>query len=80
MNIPVFKSLAKPMTWGGVPRSIFIMIILATLISVVLFQSIKGVLPIMAVYAIILFLCKYDPKIFTILYNNLNLKTHYFKG
>ena len=68
MIVPVFKSLSKPMTWGGVPRNIFILIILASLISVVIFQSIKGVLPILAVYMIVLALCKYDPKIFTILY------------
>ena len=54
MIVPVFKRLSKPMTWGGVPRNIFILIILAS--------------------------CKYDPKIFTILYKNLNLKTHYFEG
>lgn len=48
MFVPVFKSLSKPMTWGGVPRNIFILIILASLISVVIFQSIKGVLPILA--------------------------------
>lgn len=80
MIVPVFKSLSKPMTWGGVPRNIFILIILASLISVVIFQSIKGVLPILAVYMIVLALCKYDPKIFSILYKNLNLKTHYFEG
>lgn len=80
MTIPVFKSLAKPMTWGGVPRNVFIMIIMAALISIVIFQSIKGVLPILAVYAIILSLCRYDPKIFSILYKNLHLKTHYFEG
>lgn len=80
MQVPVFKSLAKPMTWGGIPRTVFIVIIIMALFSVVIFQSIKGVLPILAGYVIILSLCRYDPKIFSILYKNLCLKTHYFKG
>lgn len=77
MTINTYKSLYKPMTWGGIPRVLFILIVLFSIISIILFKSIRGVLPIAAIYGIILLAVRVDYYIFNILFENLRYKDAY---
>lgn len=78
MEIPTFKSLYKPMTWGGIPRTAFLLIIMFGMLSVVAFKSLRAILPIAAVYLLMLTLVRIDYKILEILKENLGHKDSYF--
>lgn len=78
MEIPTFKSLYKPMTWGGIPRTAFILIIMCGMFSIVAFKSLRAILPIAAVYLLLLALVRIDYKILEILKENLGHKDSYF--
>jgi type IV secretory pathway VirB3-like protein len=78
VEIPTFKSLYKPMTWGGIPRTAFLLIIMFGMLSVVAFKSLRAILPIAAVYLLMLTLVRIDYKILEILKENLGHKDSYF--
>ena len=78
MEIPTYKSLFKPMLWGGVPRNMMIFIILLSMLSIILLQSWRGILPIIALYALLVLLMRIDYKILPILQENLKYKDAYF--
>lgn len=78
MNVNTYKSLYKPLLWGGIPREYFILIALFSILSVMVFQSLKACLPILAIYGIMVLLNRIDAKILTILKENLAFKHIYF--
>lgn len=78
MDIPTYKSLCKPMTWCGIPRNIMLIIVFLGLLSIVLFQSIRGIIPIIVLYLILLALMRVDYKILSILQENMKLKDVYY--
>lgn len=77
-NIPIFKSLTKIVTWGGIPRGTFILLVVLGFFSVIIFKNIKALIPIAAIYFITLFMFHLDNQIFGILKRNLKLRSHYF--
>lgn len=77
-NIPIFNSLTKVMCWCGIPRNMFIFLVLTGIILAAFLHSIHALIPIMAIYFIILALFRIDHQIFGILCRNLALKSHYF--
>ena len=66
------------MTWGGIPRTAFLLIIMFGMLSVVAFKSLRAILPIAAVYLLMLTLVRIDYKILAILKENLGHKDSYF--
>lgn len=78
MTVNTYKSINKTQTWGGLPRTYFIGIVIASMLSVTTFHSFRGLVPIMAVYAILAFLTNRDEKIIPILIENLKFKSSYF--
>lgn len=78
MKVPTYKSLYRPLTWGGIPRNAFILIIFGSMMSVMIFKNIKACLPLLLIYLIMLALIKVDAKILDILRRNLRLKDAYF--
>lgn len=77
-NVPIFKSLTKIVTWGGIPRGTFIILVVLGFFAVIVFKNLKALLPIVAVYFIYLTMFRIDSRIFEILRRNLRLKSHYF--
>lgn len=77
-NIPIFKSLTKIMTWGGIPRGTFIILVILGFFAVIIFKNLKALLPIVAVYFAVLAMFNIDNQIFGILRRNLRLRSHYF--
>lgn len=66
------------MTWCGIPRNIMLIIVFLGLLSIVLFQSIRGIIPIIVLYLILLALMRVDYKILSILQENMKLKDVYY--
>lgn len=78
MQVPVFKSLAKPVYWCGLPRSVFFSIILLTIVAFFFFKTIYVAVPVIIIYFVLRLLVREDRRIFDILVENFHLKSHYF--
>lgn len=78
MQVPVFKSLAKPVYWSGLPRPIFFAIFISALILFFVFGSIYVAIPITLVYMFFKLLVREDRRIFDILAESFKTKGHYY--
>ena len=78
MRAHVFKSLSCPVYWGGLPRNVFICILMLSILMVFVFRSLKALIPLFFVYSFLLFLVKNDHRIFGILKESLKFKSHYY--
>lgn len=78
MYAKVFKSLCKPVFWGGLPRDVFISILLIGIFSFVILHSIKVFIPLFFIYIFLLSIVRIDHRIFGIIKDSLRLKSHYY--
>lgn len=78
MEVNTYKSLYKPLLWGGINREYFILIFLASIGSVMLFKTFRALLPIIAIYSILVIINRIDTKLISILKENLKFKNVYF--
>ena len=67
------RSLTKPMTWGGLPRNVFLLFVVISILIFILLRNTIGVAII--INGIVWFGCKYattkDPQFFDILWNHI---------
>lgn len=78
MRAKVFKSLTKPVYWGGLPRELFIALFMFGLLCLMIFHSLKAIFPLFILYAFLVGIVKIDHRIFSILNEAFRLKSHYF--
>lgn len=78
MDIPVFRSLSKRVTWGGLPRVYFIFLVMLGLASVFFLKSLNALVPVVFIYFVLVALYRNDSYIFEIMLRNLKSKSHYF--
>lgn len=77
-RIPVYKSLYKPMLWGGLPRTIFIAFLIFEMAFLVVFRNQSVVLAGLCIYFVLLAITRYDTHFFRILMQSFKLKDAYF--
>lgn len=77
MIVQTSRSLHKVITWGGIPRVFFVPIVLLAVTAIVVFQTPRAVLPVMALYLILMAIVKIDPKIVSIVRENNKYKDVY---
>lgn len=78
MQVPVFRSIAKPIYWGGLPRSVLICMILFTGVGFFFFRSLYVVVPTTLLYYALKLVVREDRRIFSILRQNFRLKSYYY--
>lgn len=78
LDIPVFKGLYKPLYWGGLPRGLFIALAALTAFAVIVFKSPYAVIPVAAVYAVCIVICRIDQHLLSIIIDNWKMKDAYF--
>ncbi len=78
MEINTYKSLYKPLLWGGVKREYFILIFLSSIGSIMLFKTFRAILPIIAIYSLLVIINRIDVNLIPILKENLKFKNIYF--
>ena len=78
MRAKVFKSLTKPVFWGGLPRELFIFLFMFGLLSIMIFHSLTALFPLFIIYAFLAGIAKIDHRIFSILRESFRFKSHYF--
>ena len=78
MEVNTYKSLYKPLLWGGINREHFILIFLSAIASIMLFKTFRAIFPIIAIYTILVIINRIDTKLITILQENLKFKNVYF--
>lgn len=78
MNVPVFKSLGKPVYWCGLPRTLFFMFIIVTVGAFLIFRTLYITIPITLLYFTFRLLVREDRRIFAILRESMKIKGHYF--
>lgn len=77
MDVKVFKSLYKPLTWGGIPRVSFISIVVVTILIATFHLNFNTVLVPLFLYGVIWKITKLDPKYPRIIYENSKYKDVY---
>lgn len=78
MHAKVFKSLSKPVFWGGLPRDMFIVIFMFGLFTLILFHTIKALAPLFIIYLFLVGVARIDHRIFGILRESIKIKSHYY--
>lgn len=78
MQAPVFKSLAKPVYWCGVPRMAFFAIIIMSGIMFLFFKTIYIVIPVTFLFFLLRLLVREDRRIFAVIQESIRTKGHYF--
>lgn len=78
MEVNTYKSLYKPLLWGGINRDHFILIFLASIASIMLFKTFRAIFPIIAIYTILVIINRIDNKLIPILQENFKFKNIYF--
>lgn len=78
MQVPVFRSIAKPVYWGGLPRGILICLIIFTGVAFFIFKSLYVVIPTTLLYYILKLIVREDRRVFGILRQNFKLKSYYY--
>mgnify|MGYP000009033397 FL=1 len=73
LEAKMHRSLTKPMTWGGLPRNVFLMFVLMSILIFILLRNSIGIA--IVINGIIWFGCKYattkDPQFFDIIWNHI---------
>lgn len=78
MEIVVYKGLYKPLYWGGLPRVLFIALLVVTAFAIIVLKTPVAVLPIAIIYAICLAICRNDQHLLGIIAKNWTMKDVYF--
>ncbi len=66
------------MLWGGLPRTLFIVMLALSALMVMFFRTPKALLPIGIIYFILVMAIRYDPNYLTILWRHFKTKDAYF--
>lgn len=78
IQVPIHKSLTKRLTWGGVPRLLFMINILIGGMLIIAFKSVKIALPLVGLHFLFRYFAQKDPDFFDIFLQYLKTKTFFW--
>lgn len=77
-EIPLHRSLAKPMLWMGIPRNVFLLIVFFGIFSAVIFKSWFFIGIAVGAYFLARFFTSKDPQFHRVFMANRYYKTFYY--
>ena len=78
-EIPVHRSLVKPLVWAGVPRDLFLANVFLGILGGVIFKTFLVVVVVVVLHYLFKYLASSDPQFHTVFWRAKSHKTIYYR-